>query len=45
MVIKNIVIINGKKVEIKDLDDKEKFADSININALLTKNYILEETA
>lgn len=45
MIIKNIVIIDGEKVEIKDLEDREKFADNININALLTKNYILEKTA
>jgi len=45
MTIKNIVIIDGEKVEIKDLEEKEKLADSINTNVLLTRNYILEETA
>ena len=45
MTIKNIVIINGEEVEIKDLADEEAFADSVNARVLLERNYIIEKTA
>lgn len=44
MTIKNIVVINGEKVEIKDLEDRKSLADDLNRTALLLKNY-REETA
>lgn len=37
--IKNIVIINGKEVEIKDLPDAELFAEKLNRKALTERNY------
>lgn len=44
MTIKSVVVIDGEKIEIKDLEDKDEFADRINRQALLLKNYE-EETA
>ncbi len=37
--IKNIVVINGKEVEIKDLPDAELFAEKLNRKALTERNY------
>lgn len=37
--IKNIVIINGKEVEVKDLPDAELFAEKLNRKALTERNY------
>lgn len=45
MTIKSIVIINGEEVEIKDLENKEDFADSINKRVLSERNYIIEKPA
>ena len=45
MTIKSIVIINGEEVEIKDLENKEDFADSINERVLSERNYIIEKPA
>lgn len=45
MTIKNIVIINGKEVEVKDLEDKKELGDRINKKELLKRNYIIEKTA
>ena len=45
MTIKSIVIINGEQVEIKDLENKEDFADSINKRVLSERNYIIEKPA
>ncbi len=45
MTIKNIVIVNGKEVEIKDLPDRESFANSVNERVLLERNYEVEKTA
>ena len=30
MIIKSIVVIDGKEVEVKELEDKEAFAESVN---------------
>lgn len=45
MTIKSIVVINGEEVEIKDLSDREAFADSVNTRVLLERNYIVEKPA
>ena len=45
MTIKSIVIINGEEVEIKDLENKEDFADSINKRVLSERDYIIEKPA
>lgn len=45
MTIKSIVIINGEEVEIKDLENKEDFSDSINKRVLSERNYIIEKPA
>lgn len=45
MTVKSIVIINGEEVEIKDLENKEDFADSINNRVLSERNYIIEKPA
>ena len=45
MTIKSIVIINGEEVEIKDLENKEDFADSINNRVLSERNYSIENPA
>ena len=45
MTVKSIVIINGEEVEIKDLEDKVHFADSINNRVLSERNYIIEKPA
>jgi hypothetical protein len=37
--IKNIVVINGKEVEIRDLPDAELFAEKLNRKALTARNY------
>ena len=37
--MKNIVVINGKEVEIKDLPDAELFAEKLNRKALTARNY------
>ncbi len=39
MTIKNIVVINGKEVEIRDLPDVELFAEKLNRKALTARNY------
>lgn len=43
--IKSVVIINGEEVEIKNLDDREALADSINTRVLLERNYVIEKPA
>lgn len=43
--IKSLVIINGEEVEIKDLEDKEAFADSVNNRILSERNYVVEKPA
>lgn len=45
MTIKSIVIINGEEVEVKNLDDREALAESINTRVLLERNYIIEKPA
>nr|DAY89843.1 MAG TPA: hypothetical protein [Caudoviricetes sp.] len=37
--IKNIVVINGKEVEIRDLPDAELFAEKLNRKVLTERNY------
>ena len=39
MTIKNIVVINGKEVEIRDLPDAELFVEKLNRKALTERNY------
>ena len=39
--VKNIVVIDGEEVEIKDLEDREAFAASV----LQERNYVIEKTA
>jgi len=43
--IKNIVVINGKEVEIRDLPDAELLAEKLNRKALTARNYTEEKTA
>ena len=43
MIIKSIVVIDGK--EVKELEDKEAFAESVNQRVLFDRNYIIEKTA
>ena len=43
--IKNIVVINGKEVEVKDLPDAELLAEKLNRRALTARNYTEEKTA
>ena len=45
MTIKNIVIINGKEVEIREMKDREKFAETVNRRVLSERNYIEEKPA
>ena len=45
MTIKSIVVIDKREVEVKELDDKEAFAESINMRVLLERNYVVEKTA
>ena len=45
MTVKNIVVIDGEEVEIKDLEDREAFAASVNARALQERNYVIEKTA
>lgn len=45
MTIKNIVVINGKEVEIRDLPDAELLAEKLNRKALTARNYTEEKTA
>ena len=45
MIIKSIVVIDKREVEVKEQDDKEAFAESINMRALLERNYVVEKTA
>lgn len=45
MTVKNIVVIDGKEVEIKDLKDREAFAVDTNVRVLTVRNYIVEKTA
>ena len=45
MTIKNMVVINGKEVEVKDLQDAELFAEKLNRKALTARNYTEEKTA
>lgn len=45
LTVKSIVVINGKEVEIKDLEDREAFADSTNQRVLSERNYIIEKPA
>lgn len=42
MTVKSLVVIDGEKIEIKDLKDKEAFADRVNRQVLQSRNY--EET-
>lgn len=44
MTIKSIVVIDGKEVEVKELEDKEAFAESVNQRVLFDRNYIIEKT-
>ena len=37
--IKNIVVIDGKEVEIRDLPDAELLAEKLNRKALTERNY------
>ena len=43
VIIKSIVVIDGEEVEIKDMDDKDAFAESVNERVLLERHYIAEE--
>lgn len=43
--IKNIVVINGKEVEVKDLPDAELLVEKLNRKALTARNYTEEKTA
>lgn len=43
--IKNIVVIDGEEVEIRDLPDAELFAEKLNRKALTARNYTEEKTA
>ena len=45
MIIKSIVVIDKREVEVKELDDKEAYAESINMRVLLERNYVVEKTA
>lgn len=36
MTIKSVVVIDGEKIEIKDLEDKDAFADRVNVGQNLT---------
>ena len=45
MIVKNVVVINGEEVEIRDLEDREEFAASVNARVLLERNYVVEQTA
>ena len=45
MVIKSVVVIDGKEVEIKNLEDREAFAESVNQRVLLERNYTIEKPA
>ena len=45
MTIKSIVVIDGKEVEIKDMEDREVFAEGVNQRVLLERNYIIEKPA
>ena len=45
MIIKSIVVIDGKEVEVKELEDKAYGADSVNQRVLFDRNYIIEKTA
>ena len=45
MIIKSIVVIDGKEVEVKELEDKEAFAESVNQRVLFDRNYIIEKPA
>ena len=42
MTVKSLVVIDGEKIEIKDLKDKEACADRVNRQVLQSRNY--EET-
>ena len=43
VLIKSLVVINGEEVEIKDMDDRDAFAESVNERVLLERHYIAEE--
>lgn len=43
MIIKSIVVIDGKEVEIKDLKDPQKFANEVNKRVLLGLGYVVEK--
>lgn len=45
MIKTSIVVIDGKEVEVKELEDKEAFAESVNQRVLFDRNYIIEKTA
>lgn len=47
MKIINVVVIDGKEVEIKDLpeEERERLAKQWNVEALKKGNYVLDETA
>ena len=45
MTVKSIVVIDGEEVEIKNLEDQEAFAASVNARVLLERKYIIEKTA
>ena len=40
MIIKSIVVIDGKEVEVKELEDKEAFAESVNQRVLFDRNCV-----
>ena len=45
MTVKNIVVIDGEEVEIKDLEDREEFTENMNARVLLERNYVIEKPA
>ncbi|MGL6202250.1 MAG: hypothetical protein ACRC3H_25325 [Lachnospiraceae bacterium] len=43
MKIENLIIIDGKEVELESLPEYEKIVDDLNKNALAQINYIVKE--
>ena len=43
--VKNIVVIDGEEVEIKDLEEREAFGASVNARVVQERNYVIEKTA
>lgn len=42
MTIKNIVVVDGKEVNMDHMEDKAAFSQSVNQRVLLDRNYIME---